>query len=169
MRFATTLSMLYRRESSRTQLCGFGRAVCPLFFFYGPDAKKGSRAYAAPSRLGTLPQVLRQTCYCIIVNAWLADTVVTGVAPLFPASKRITPSSVEQKSRVPVTLKLTGEVPVTNEVVRPPAVIPVAANTYPLLPALPGIAEARTLSSRQAVAEDGEQGGAPPRLARSVE
>ncbi len=69
MRFATTLSTLYRRESNRTHFCGFGRAVCPLFFFYGPDAKKGSRAYAAPPRLGTLPQVLRQTCYCIMVNA----------------------------------------------------------------------------------------------------
>src|SRR5881628_2217537 len=141
----------------------------PAFFLLPARREKGNRAYAAPPRLGTLPQVLRQTCYCIIVNAWQADTVVTGVAPLFPASKRITPSSVEQKSRVPLTPKLTGDVPVMKEVVIPPAVIPVAANTYPPLPPLPGIAEARTLSSRQAVAEDGEQGGAPPRLARSVE
>lgn len=45
----------------------------PAFFFffygYGPDAKKGSRAYTAPPRLGTLPQVRRQTRYCIMVNA----------------------------------------------------------------------------------------------------
>src|SRR5438876_9872295 len=141
----------------------------PALFLLRARRAKRSRAYAAPSRLGTLPQVLRQTCYCIIVKASQSDTVVTGVAPLCPASKRITPSSVEQKSRVPLTPKLTGDVPVMKEVVIPPAVIPVAANTYPLLPALPGIAEARTLSSRQAVAEDGEQGGAPPRLARSVE
>src|SRR5437879_11261858 len=122
--------MLYRRESNRTHFCGFGRAVCPLFFFYGPDAKKGSRAYAAPSRLGTLPQVLRQTCYCIIVNAWQADTVVTGVAPLFPASKRITPSSVEQKSRVPVTPNVSGAAPDRKELLNAPtAAIPVAWKT----------------------------------------
>src|SRR5436305_14355869 len=95
--------MLYRRESNRTHFCGFGRAVCPLFFFYGPDAKKGSRAYAAPSRLGTLPQVLRPTCYCIIVNPWQADTVVTGVAPPFPAPKRITPPPVAETATAPVT------------------------------------------------------------------
>src|SRR5437899_12320679 len=119
--------MLYRRESSRTQLCGFGRAVCPLFFFYGPDAKKGSRAYAAPSRFGTLPGVLRQTCYCIIVNAWQADTVVTGLARLFPASKRITPASAEQSSPVPVPPNVSGEVPVANELVGAPPVLRLAA------------------------------------------
>src|SRR5437667_42781 len=41
----------------------------PALFLLRARREKRSRAYAAPSRLGTLPQVLRQTCYCIVVNA----------------------------------------------------------------------------------------------------
>jgi hypothetical protein len=56
----------------------------------------------------TLPQVLRQTflrnSYCMMANAWQAALVTTGVLPDAPGLKRITPSSVAQKSRTPLRL-----------------------------------------------------------------
>lgn len=40
----------------------------------------------------------------MIANAWQAALVTTGVLPDAPGLKRITPSSVEQKSRTPERL-----------------------------------------------------------------
>jgi hypothetical protein len=40
----------------------------------------------------------------MLVKAWQAADVLTGTLPPAPGSKRITPSSVEQKFRTPVML-----------------------------------------------------------------
>src|SRR5579862_4048912 len=47
--------------------------------------------------------------------------------------------------------------------------MPVARNTKPLLPPLPGVDADRTLSSRHAVLDEGVHGDAPPRDAMSGE
>jgi hypothetical protein len=42
--------------------------------------------------------------YCMMPKAWQAAVVTTGVLPDAPGPKRITPSSVAQKSRTPERL-----------------------------------------------------------------
>jgi hypothetical protein len=42
--------------------------------------------------------------YCMMPKAWQAAVVTTGVLPDAPGLKRITPSSVAQKSRTPERL-----------------------------------------------------------------
>ena len=81
--------------------------------------KKGHRISPAP-RVWYPPPVLGN-CYGSTVNATQAPLVVTGVLPVAPASKRMTPSSLEQKSRTPDWLKVSGEAPTVYPVLIPPA------------------------------------------------
>ena len=80
-----------------------------------------------------------------------------------PGLARNVPSATMQKFRTPLWLNAIGaELPTKSIfVVAPPLAKPAANNWYPLL--IPVL----SLSSRmQAVAADGEQGSAPPRLMR---
>jgi hypothetical protein len=58
-----------------------------------------------------------------------------------------------------------GDAPDTKALlmVAPPVMMPVARNTYPLLPVVPGVDPESRLSIMQALAEDGVQGTGPPR------
>ena len=70
--------------------------------------------------------------YCAAPRAVQAPTVEIGKLPAAPGLPRSTASVVEQKSRVPVLLKVIGAAPTTNVLLVPPAEgIPVAARLYP--------------------------------------
>src|SRR5882724_13156918 len=58
--------------------------------------------------------------YGSTVKATQAALVVTGVLPLAPALKRMTPSSLEQKLRTPDWFQVSGEAPAVYEVLIPP-------------------------------------------------
>ena len=100
-----------------------------------------------------------------------AGRLATGTSPGFPICERRTPSFVEQKSRLPDECTTIGAAPITYAVliVAPPVITPVARKKYPPLPELPGIAEDKPLSMRQAVVAAGVQGGGPPSEAMSGE
>src|SRR5579864_4498215 len=100
--------------------------------------------------------------YCAIGYARQAAVVFTGTG-VPSGCTRSTPSSVEQKLRLPVDFGAIGALPATNAALYvPPPVSPVARKVYPLLPADPGVACASTLSRMHAVAAVGVHGAAPP-------
>lgn len=66
----------------------------------------------------------------MMANVTQAAVVFTGTLPDAPALNLIAPSSVEQKLRTPVKLKLTGEAADTKDWLAPPeGSSPVARNT----------------------------------------
>ena len=92
-----------------------------------------------------------------------AAVVLTGVPPVVKVL-RIVPSLVVQNNLRPVTPGLTGAEPMTNvSLMPPPFEIPVALNTYPLLPVLPMMAVDSGSGIIHADVLDCVQGSAPPK------
>jgi len=93
------------------------------------QSKKAKTTVLAFSDFESVPQDFAQSVYCSIVNVWQVAASFTGRTPEAPGRNLITPSSVEQKSRTPLTLNVTGAAADTNDLFAPPmGTNPVARN-----------------------------------------